>query len=69
MNCISCNCTHNDRPLFRTKPVGQPDGGWMCMPCLDNLEPELAKNTREDMSQLEKDLFPELLKKAQIKHY
>lgn len=56
MKCISCNCTAFKRMLHRTNPIGQPDGGWMCMPCIELHEPELAKNikTEEDFSVIKK---------------
>lgn len=32
--CIQCGCSVNKRPLHRTNPMGQPDAGWMCQPCI-----------------------------------
>lgn len=36
-----------DRPLSRTGPFGE-DPEWMCMPCIEKHEPELAKNIKEE---------------------
>ena len=44
--CIQCGCT--DRMLHRTKPKGQSDGGWTCLPCIQKTEPELAENVKQD---------------------
>ena len=46
--CIKCGCSAFDRMLHRTNPKGQKDAGWMCMPCIEKHEPELAKNLKED---------------------
>jgi Zn-finger protein len=46
MKCIKCGCSMFDRMLHRTNPVGQSDAGWMCMPCIEKHEPELAKNLK-----------------------
>lgn len=48
MNCIKCGCSCTERMLHRTNPIGQKDGGWMCMPCIKKQEPELAKNIETD---------------------
>lgn len=47
IRCIKCNCSVMDRPLSRTGPFGE-DPEWMCMPCIEKHEPELAKNIKED---------------------
>ena len=48
MNCEKCGASVFDKTLHRTKPKGQPDAGWMCLDCIKALEPELAKNIKED---------------------
>jgi len=50
MNCIKCGIHFTKRPLQRTNPVGQPNAGWMCEPCLKKNEPELHKNAVDDKS-------------------
>jgi len=47
MKCIKCFCHCTDKMLHRTNPKGQ-DGGWMCMPCIEKHEPELARNIKSD---------------------
>ena len=37
-----------DRMLHRTNPVGQADAGWMCMPCIEKNESELARNIKSE---------------------
>jgi hypothetical protein len=34
--------------LHRTAPKGQIPADWMCMPCIQKHEPELAKNIKKD---------------------
>lgn len=48
MKCIKCNCSVMDRPLSRTGAFGE-NPEWMCMPCINKHEPELANNIKEDM--------------------
>lgn len=48
MNCIKCNVSMFDKPLSRTKPTGQPDGGWMCQDCMRKHEPDLYKCLKSD---------------------
>lgn len=48
MRCIICNVSCVDKPLSRTKPKGQPDGGWMCQDCMKKQEPELYSNLSDD---------------------
>lgn len=47
MKCIKCGCSCTERMLHRTTPKGQ-DPDWMCMPCIEKHEPELAKNIKQD---------------------
>jgi hypothetical protein len=49
MKCIQCKCSIDERPLFRTNPLGQSDAGWMCQPCIDeHHDPSLIdEETRE----------------------
>ncbi len=51
MKCIICGCSAQQRMLHRTKPLGQPDMGAMCLPCMEIKEPELAANVKQDMEQ------------------
>ena len=37
-----------DRMLHRTAPMGVTPANWMCMPCIEKYEPELAKNIKTD---------------------
>ena len=55
MICAHCGASVFSRPLQRTNPKGE-DGIWWCMPCIEEVEPELHKNIQEDKSQVEKDL-------------
>lgn len=48
MKCINCGVSMFDKMLHRTKPKGQPDGGWMCEDCMQKVEPELANNLKTD---------------------
>lgn len=60
MKCTNCGVGIDKRPLHRTKPKGQTDAGWMCMPCIEKSHPELAKNIKEDQTDFEKmvpDIF------------
>ena len=47
MKCIKCGASCFDVMLHRTGPVGQ-DPEWMCMPCINKHEPELAKNLKSE---------------------
>ncbi len=44
--------------LHRTSPKGIAEKNWMCLPCIEKQEPELAKNIKEDFieSPILKDL-------------
>lgn len=42
-------------PLQRVNEKGV-DGIWWCEPCIEKHEPELARNIKEDETQVEKDL-------------
>lgn len=48
MKCKNCGAGIKGVMLHRTKPKGQTDAGWMCMPCIESTEPELAKNIKSD---------------------
>lgn len=37
-----------ERALYRTNPIGDLDGGWMCMECMRKHEPELHSNITQD---------------------
>lgn len=45
--CIKCGCSMNERMLHRTSPIGK-SANWMCMPCIEKYEPELAKDLKQD---------------------
>lgn len=47
-DCIICGASVFDTPLHRTKPTGQPDGGWMCEPCIEKHEPDLYTSLKAD---------------------
>lgn len=55
MKCTKCNCSVEEKMLHRTGPMGQ-EPNWMCMPCIQSYEPELAANIAEKMSDVEHDL-------------
>lgn len=38
----------NEIMLHRINPTGQSDAGWMCIFCMQKVEPELAKNIIND---------------------
>lgn len=48
MNCEKCGIAFSDKMLHRTKPKGQPDGGWMCLEWIEKTEPELGNNIKLD---------------------
>lgn len=48
MKCIKCGCSCFDRMLHRTAPKGVSPAQWMCMPCIEEQEPELANNIKSD---------------------
>lgn len=48
MKCIKCKCSCTERMLHRTAPKGEILGDWMCMPCIEKYESELAKNIKSD---------------------
>jgi hypothetical protein len=54
MKCIYCGKYH--LTLHRTNPKGQPNPGWACLPCIEIKEPELAKNIKEEGTEVEDDL-------------
>lgn len=42
--CVNCgNPKGSNGMLYRTKPTGQPDAGFMCIDCLQTLYPNLYK--------------------------
>ena len=47
MKCIKCSCPCTERMLHRTNPLGE-EPNWMCMPCIEKYEPELANNIKND---------------------
>lgn len=48
MKCIKCGCHCTEKMLHRTAPLGETPANWMCMPCIEKHEPELAKNIKTD---------------------
>ena len=48
MKCIKCGVSCFDKMLRRTNAIGAGDAGWMCMPCIEKHEPELARNLKGD---------------------
>lgn len=48
MKCEKCEISVMERTLHRTEPKGQSDAGWMCMRCIESIEPELAANIKSD---------------------
>lgn len=48
-SCNNCGISVEKAMLHRTKPMGQSGMGLMCLPCIEKLHPELAKNIQEDM--------------------
>ena len=63
MKCINCKTSVADRPLYRSGSMGEAPE-WMCMPCMEKLHPELAKNQKDDQSDFEKDIIPKLYPSA-----
>lgn len=55
MKCKNCEISAFDEMLHRVNPVGQ-NAIWWCMPCIEENEPELAKNIKEDGAKLERAL-------------
>ena len=53
--CEKCGASVFGQPLQRVNPVGQI-GIWWCEPCIARHEPELARNIREDETDVERDL-------------
>lgn len=48
MKCKNCQESCDNKMLHRTNPMGQTDGGWMCMDCIEKIHPELAINIKGD---------------------
>ena len=55
MKCDKCNTSVMTRPLKRVNKKGV-SGIWWCEPCIQENEPELYKNLKEDETSLERDL-------------
>ncbi len=34
--------------MHRTNPIGSKDAGWMCINCIEKIEPELSKDIKMD---------------------
>ncbi len=47
--------------LHRTAPIGEVPANWMCLDCIREEHPELAKNIEADMSPIMQDLEEILL--------
>ena len=63
MKCANCGVSIQDRPLHRTNEYGV-NGIWWCMPCIEEKEPELAANIKEDV--VLKDIIEVCYKKKTI---
>lgn len=48
MDCCNCHISVQKAMLHRTNPLGQSDAGFMCLPCIQKLHPELAANIKAD---------------------
>lgn len=48
MKCIKCGISCTERMLHRTAPLGVTPANWMCLPCIETTEPELANNIKQD---------------------
>lgn len=55
MKCDKCNTSVMKRPLKRVNEKGV-SGIWWCETCIQENEPELYKNLKEDEASLESDL-------------
>jgi hypothetical protein len=55
MKCEKCGISVMKAPLQRVNEKGVY-GIWWCEPCIATNEPELARNIKEDETQVEKDL-------------
>lgn len=55
MKCANCGLSVMKEPLKRVNEFGIKGIFW-CEPCIEKYEPELAKNLKEDESNIEKDL-------------
>lgn len=64
MKCIKCGTTNGI--LHRTAPKGESPANWMCISCIENTEPELSRNIKEDM--LESPIFKDLENICNPKH-
>ena len=53
MKCAKCGISVMKRPLTRINEKGIA-GIWWCWPCLKTHEPELYKNLKEEVSEVEK---------------
>jgi len=38
MNCITCKISVNEKPLFRTSPLGEIPTNWKCEKCMTQKE-------------------------------
>lgn len=54
-NCEKCNVSVFKYPLRRVSPIGEIGVFW-CDKCIEQNEPELHKNIKEDLSNAEKCL-------------
>lgn len=48
MKCICCSASVFKKTLHRTNPIGSKDAGWMCINCIEKIEPELSKDIKMD---------------------
>lgn len=64
MKCANCNKSVFSSPLIRVNPKGE-DGIWWCHECVNKEEPELYKNTIDDMNDVEKFLIKEFYPKPE----
>ncbi|HCY83097.1 MAG TPA: hypothetical protein DHV22_16590 [Xanthomarina gelatinilytica] len=55
MKCKKCGISVMKAPLQRVNEKGV-DGIWWCEPCIEVHDRELARNIKEDETQVEKDL-------------
>lgn len=46
MKCAECG--RIDLMLHRTGEIGSVHANWMCLPCIERNEPELADNIKDD---------------------
>jgi hypothetical protein len=63
MKCEICGVSMFNKMLHRTKPKGDPDGGFQCIDCIKKTELELHNNIVNDtdykvISDIEKTIIP-----------